>query len=268
MNAPTEEVVSLEDTIENFHDFILDRNQLIEQEIVGPDQAFKLARLNVYYEGYALRLLENLEKGFVGLKVLLGTEQFQKLGRDYLRSYPSNHFSIRYFGRHFAKFLASHDEVEPLYVEIAQFEWFLQDIIDAKDAPHLTFEDMAALSPDAWGNLILTTHPSFMTTTFFYPTPQIWQATQHTSEEAPSMLREEKPVHWLMWRFNHQSRFLAITDEQLAMIQAIQEGHNFSQVCEKLCEIMDEEQVINFAAQTLRQWITEGLFSEFRVESV
>lgn len=258
------ETVSLKQTIKNFHDYILDKSEMITQQVVGQDMAFKHERLGVYYEGYVLRLIEVLEKNYIVLKALVGEEFFEKLSRDYIRSYPSNHFSVAYFGRHFGKFLSSYPEVEPVWVEIANFEWAMQLVIEAKDAPQLTFEDMSALNPEAWGNLVLIPHPSLQILPFYYPTPQLWQAIRHEKAH-PAIERQEKPIHWLMWRFNRQAHFFSTTEEQLVMIQALNRGENFSEVCESLCKIMDEEKIINFAAQTLRQWITEGVFSEFKV---
>jgi hypothetical protein len=258
------EIILLKDTIEHFHDYILDRSQVITQQVVGQNVEFKQERLTVYHEAYVLRLLEVLGKNYIGLKQLIGEALFEKLARDYVRTYPSHHFSVSYFGRHFSKFLAGRPGVKPLWVELAQFEWVMQLIIEAKDAPQLTFEDMKVLDPEAWANLILIPHPSLQIIPFFYPIPQLWQALRHDSKR-PALKRHKKPVQWLMWRFNQQVFFFATNHEQYVMMQALERGENFSQVCEGLCKIMDEENIINFAAQTLRQWITEGVFSEFRV---
>lgn len=253
--------ISLKDSIENFHAYILDKSEQIIHHITGPDEVFKRERLGVYYEGYFLRLLEILEKTFIVLRQLIGKEQFNQLGREYIRVYPSEHFSVRYFGRCFSNFLANHSEIDPTYVEMAAFEWSLEHVIDAKDAPQLTFEELAVLSPESWAELTLTTHPSLLIVSFSYPTPQLWQAVRH-DKDRPAPQHTEQPVDWLMWRFNRKALFLAMSPEQRVMMQAIQNGENFSQVCEGLCAIMDEDKVIHFAAQTLRQWVEEGIFSE------
>ncbi len=96
---------SLQETLEQFQSFILNDEPAIEENISGNDEEFRFTRLNVYRHGYALRLLEILGKDFGGLQILIGCETFDKFGRDYIQSYPSNHFSVRYFGRHFSKFL-------------------------------------------------------------------------------------------------------------------------------------------------------------------
>ncbi|HVV67656.1 MAG TPA: DNA-binding domain-containing protein [Gammaproteobacteria bacterium] len=256
---------SLRETIENFQNYVLDKdNALIEHSIQGLDAAFKQTRLDVYHAAYSLRLLEVLSLNFAMLKVFVGEELFERLGRDYIHSYPSNHFSVRFFGRHFSQFLTTHPEATPVLAELADFEWALGQTLDAKDAPQLTFEQMAALDPDAWANLKLTLHPSLRQLNYFYPTPKLWQALSNKTEH-PVLEPEEKPVTWIMWRFNLKSHFCTASPEQLWMLEAMQSGQTFSEICAGLCDWLTEDKVVSFAAETLRQWITEGIFSEFEV---
>lgn len=264
-----EKTTLLRDTVENFHDYILDKGNAIAEQIVGETPEFKQIRLNVYHEGYVLRLLEIMGKNYIVLKTLMGEELFEQVAYEYIRACPSQHFSVSYIGRHFSEFLANHlsDQqiIEPVWVEIAQFEWAMQLIIEGEDAPQLTFADMSALKPESWGDIVLLPHPSLKILPFHYATPTLWQAVRH-DRERPALLRQEKPTQWLMWRFNRQVFFFATTFEQYTMMTALQQGETFSQVCERLCSLMSEDDVIHFAAQTLRQWIEEGVFTEFKLQ--
>lgn len=85
--------------------------------------------------------------------------------------------------------------------------------------------------------------------------------------EKPVIERTEKPVYWLMWRFERQSYFCPTTDEQLWMMQALQAGKSFAEVCEGLCDWLEEDKVAPFAAETLRGWVSEGIFSEYKISS-
>lgn len=257
-------MTSLRETIENFQAYILDKDSTIEDSVVGPDEEFRHTRLGVYYEAYSLRLLEILGRAFPAIKQLAGEELFEKLGREYLRDFPSHYFSVRYFGTHFKEFLANTPDIDPLWVEMARFEWALEDATDGKDAAQLTFEEMSTLNPESWGVLTLTTHPSVQMLPFFYPTPMLWQSLLR-EQEKPELTRQEEPTYWLLWRCNRQTFFRAMNAEQLWMMRAIQQGQTFSQVCEGLCELLEEEKVVPFAAETLRTWITEGVFSEFHL---
>ena len=84
-------------------------------------------------------------------------------------------------------------------------------------------------------------------------------------EEQPALVYEEKPITWLVWRFNQQAFFCPTNAQQLWMLKAIQEDKSFSEICEGLCQWLEEDKVAQFAAENLRNWIVEGIFSEFKV---
>lgn len=257
-------MTSLRETIENFHAYVLGQDDAITQEIVGSDQGFKETRLGVYQIGYFLRLFEALSKDFPIVKKLAGEEVFEQLVYDYLCDYPSTYFSLRYVGQHFAQFLSDlpSSSADPVWAEMATFEWSLVNVIDAKDAPQLTFEEMAAIKPESWGDLRLVTHPSVEIYPFFYEVPRLWQDLVQNGEKSVKQ-REKKPTYWLIWRFNRQTYFAPINENQFWMIRAIQAGSTFSEVCAGLCEHLGEDKVVPFVAETLRTWITEGIFSEY-----
>lgn len=256
---------ALKETIKNFQEYVLEKSAFIQDHVTGPDLAFRQTRLDVYRAAYSLRLLEILGKAFPALCALAGEKQAESLGRAYIETYPSNHFSVRYFGRHFSRFLSSHIPAEPMFAEMATFEWALEDVIDAADAPQLTFEEMTKLNPDDWANLSLKLHPSINKVMFYYPIPSLWQHFQQEADQ-PDLTRKDAPQHWVVWRFNRQAFFRPLTEEQLFMLKLIEEGRTFSEICTELSASMNEDEVVNFAAQNLRQWIEEGIFSEFCVQ--
>lgn len=255
-------MTSLRKTIQDLQAYVLEQDTAIEQQLAGPDQEYKDIGLGVYQEGYFLRLLEGLSRDFPAVEKLAGEATFEELGREYIRHCPSTHFSIRYIGQHFAKFLSECAGLDPSWSEMAAFEWALENTVDAKDAPQLTFEEMATLSPDSWSGLKFETHPSLETVFFSYAIPALWQNLIQ-GKEKPALVRVDKPVCWFIWRFNRQSYFRSVDENQLRMLHAIQAGNTFSEVCDGLCEYLEEEKVIAFAAETLRAWISEGLFTRY-----
>lgn len=259
-------MTSLQKTIENFHAYILKKDKAIEKSIAGPSKAFKKTRLDVYKDGYFLRLLDILSRDFVTIQKLVGKKKFSQLCKQYLANFPSTYFTVRYVGQNFEQFLKDQLPENPILAEMAAFEWALENTIDTKDAPQITFEEVSVISPEKWPELTLEVHPSVETVTFFYAVPALWQYLSQSKKSKitkPSLERQSKPVHWLIWRFKQQSYFRQLDEQQLWMIRAIQKGSNFSDICSGLCEYLEEEKVIPFIAETLRTWITEGVFSKF-----
>lgn len=278
-------MATLRETMQNFQNYVLNKNAAIEAQIVGLTPGFIYTRLDVYQEGYYLRLLEILENAFPALRILLGEDEFDKIGRSYIKAYPSQHFSIRYFGQQFTQFLTTCN-LEPYLIEMSVFEWALEGVIDAPDAPQLTFEEMTQVPPELWGQLKFTPHPSMLILSFEYNIPKAWQAIAHNENEHEQACdgnheyvcdhdhheheheeiqieRYDEPCYWLLWRYNLQSLFAPLTKPQHWMMQMIQQNKNFAEICEGLCEWMSEENTPQFAATTLRDWIVEGVFSKF-----
>src|SRR6516162_215871 len=100
---------TLRELQENFQAYMLSQNDTVLNSI-SFDHDLALTRINIYRDGYAFRLLEILQKDFPCLRQIMGDEElFEKMGREYIAQYPSNHFSICTFSRHFSNFLAQSD---------------------------------------------------------------------------------------------------------------------------------------------------------------
>lgn len=257
---------SLKQTQENFQAYVINDDHAIKKMVAGSDDEFISTRLDIYRDGYGLRLLEILEKTYPVLRTLVGEEKFNQLGLDYISAYPSHHFSVGYFGRHFSKFLSLYVPSEPIWAEIAIFEWALEEVVETPDAPCLTFEAMSTVPPEAWANLRLIVHPSAQLISFFYrDIPLVWEALRD-GKEKPSVEASAKPATWLIWRYNLQAYYAYLTQEQTQMFKDLRDGQSFPEVCEKLCQQMSEEEVTQFTAETLRNWIVEGVFAEVKFD--
>lgn len=250
---------------ENFQEYILHGVKNIVSHISDSEKMKAADRVNLYKVGYALRLLEILEKDFPGLKLMMGDELFEEIGRDYIDSFPSNHFSIIYFSRHFSKYLSSHEKAQAIHVEMAAFEWHLGQVLLAADAPQLSVSDLAQIDPESWANMRLEFHPSLRTIELFYNTPQIWNTVHEEQKAVPELKRTDKPVTWMVWRKDLQSFFVSLDDHRRWMLAELQDGKSFSEICEGLSEWMEEEQVAQFAAFALRDWFDDGIVSKVSV---
>jgi len=167
---------SLREIQEQFQDYLLTHESPIAEHIVQPENMPAKGRLDVYWKGYALRLIEMLGKDFPILRKLMGAKPFDDFCREYINAHPSKHFSIRYFSRHFIDMLKSNTDLHPTLEEMARFEWSIETALDAPDAELLTFDTLAAMPPESWETLTLTFHPSFQTQIFNWNTPELWKA--------------------------------------------------------------------------------------------
>jgi hypothetical protein len=254
---------------EQFQNYVHQHQGDIEQKIVNAPQISVHERVEIYRQGYYLRLIDILSREFSVLKTLLGEAAFEALCKDYIDSHPSTHFSVRTYGRHMVQYLSSLPTVTPLQIELAEFEWAFGKVIDGPDGPQITVEDMANMPPEAWGVLRLELHPSLRIVPLRLNTPQIWQAIFDNNPEkpVPEMEIAPAPVNWLLWRFNQQAHYYPANQNHMIMVQAVQANQNFPEICEALCETMEVEEVAQFAGSTLREWVSLGLISRLIQES-
>jgi hypothetical protein len=262
-------MTSLRQLQEQFQTYVHQQKAGIEGKIIDAPQISVHERVEIYREGYYLRLIDILEREFSALKNLLGKTEFDQLCHEYIDTYPSTHFSVRTYGRYMVTFLSRRANSDPLHVELADFEWAFGKVIDAPDGPQLSVDDMVKIPPEAWMDLRLEFHPSMRMVPLRFNTPAIWQALFNNNPElfpVPAQESAEQPLDWLVWRFNQQAHYHPVTPEQSVMIRAIQENKSFPEICEALCDCMEVDQVAQFAGSTLREWVSLGLISRHSAE--
>ncbi len=252
-------------TQRGFQDYLLRRDGPIVAEIEGDVRLDAAARLEIYANAYRLRLIEALDGDFVALKAHVGPERFEEIARAYLDAHPSGHFSLRYFGRHMARFLADTAPYrdDPLLAELARFDWALTDSFDAADSTVATVEDMAKIAPNRWPQLVFVPHTSVQRLNLEWNVPILWKAADR-GEPLPPPEKAPYPVGWAMWRQGLQIYFRSLSVDEAFALDALLRGENFGALCEGLTEWIDAQNVALHAAGLLKQWLTDGLIKEIK----
>ena len=95
-------------------------------------KADRITLLDVYRDGYALRLIEVLTTDYPGLMAMAGPADFDHMARAYIAAHPSRHPSVRWFGKDVADFLSRTPPYSrtPAAAEMARFEWALGEAFD------------------------------------------------------------------------------------------------------------------------------------------
>jgi hypothetical protein len=218
-------------------------------------------RLNVYADGYYLRLVEILAKDYPQLQKWLGDECFGKLAYAYVDAYPSSYYSVDFFGQDMAQFLSKQD-LPAYYAEMAQFEWALSQATILQDAPIITQQALLSVNPLQWPEICFTFHPSLQVLELHSNIPAIWQEI-NTSRPIPAILTHETATTWLVWR---KSDFIAyfcpLTPVEATVFQAVLAKKPFWQVCEDLLALLPEAEIADFVVNLLLRWLNEQLLSE------
>ena len=257
---------SLADLQRAFQDYLYASSDRFSGAVRDTKKADRTTLLDVYRDGYALRLIEVLTNDYPGLMAMAGPDDFDFMARAYIAAHPSHHPSVRWFGRHLADFLA----VTPPFngnmsaSEMARFEWMLADTFDSADVEPIAAEALMALPPEAWETLSFTPVPSFQLLTLTFDVPQAWQRRE---EQEPGNLEVEpaaQPTGWVVWRREFSPNFRSLDIDEAVALATLAQGRPFPEICESLVEHVGEDQAAARAAGLLRGWVEEGMISSFR----
>jgi Putative DNA-binding domain len=247
---------SLKDIQQSFQALLLTPSNHAPEWIIS-DQLSAADRLAIYSEGYRLRLCETLTNDFPAIAFLIGDDIFKQWCLTYIDAHQSTHFSLRYFGKHFSAFLETRGE--PLYSQLASFEWALTDAFDARDHASLTKETLAQLPIEAWETLTFTLHPSVQLLTLYSNAPSVWQAFKNKGDKELLISVNESTV-WLIWRQTLNLFFRPLTHTEHQALLIIRRGGSWQEICDALA-IIDESSAPQVAANFLNRWVTDYLLS-------
>ena len=240
--------------------YLLGRPNAAAQHVMGTDRLDAPARLQVYADAYRIRLHDALADDFAALRAWLGPERFAELADAYLAAHPSGHYSLRWFGRHLARFLAETPPyaATPLLAELAAFEWALVTAFDAPDAPTLARTALAALPSAAWPALRLHVHPSVVRLDLKWNVVAIRKGAEAAVAPLPDAI-EAAVAPWLIWRRNYTVCYRSLAIDEAQALDALRRGIAFADICAGLSGHFEATQAAVRAAALLQRWITEGL---------
>src|SRR6266851_5150376 len=153
---------SLGDLQRAFQDYLLASSESFQTAVRDTRKADRITLLDVYRDGYALRLIEVLTSDYPGLMAMAGPDDFDHMARAYITAHPSRHPSVRWYGRGLADFLAGTPpyDATPAAAEMARFEWALGEAFDSPNMTPIAADALMALPPEAWESLSFATLPS------------------------------------------------------------------------------------------------------------
>jgi hypothetical protein len=257
---------SLGDLQRAFQDYLLASSDTFQSAVRDTSKADRITLLDVYRDGYALRLIEALTTDYPGVMAMAGPADFDHMARAYIAAHPSRHPSVRWYGSGLADFLASTEPYSrtPAAAEMARFEWALGEAFDSPDVTPITADALMALPQEAWETLGFTTLASLRRLTLAFEAPQAWQRREEVEPGDLSLERAPEPLTWAIWRPDLVSNFRSLDADEAAMLGALVEGRSFPELCEVVAPFIGEDQAPARAAGLLRAMVEGGMIAGFR----
>jgi len=257
---------SLGDLQGAFQNYVLAASDTFQAAVRDTSKADRATLLDVYRDGYALRLIEVLTNDYPGVMAMAGPDDFDYMARAYIAAHPSPHRSVRWYGGRLADFLAVTPpfNATPEAAEMARFEWTLGEAFDSADAPAITAEGLMALAPEAWETLCFSALPSLRCLTLAFEVPQAWQRKEEVEAGNLEVARAAQLTVWAVWRPECISNFRSLDADEAAMLAALVEGKPFPDLCEAVAAFTGEAEAPARAAGLLRAMVEGGMIAAFR----
>lgn len=241
------------------HTKLMKRNDI--EKLLNNSSIFAVnSPVAIYQNTYQKRLVESLAKDYPALNQLLESESFKDLALEYIDEYPSSSFSLPHFGQHLSTFLKQEPayKKQPYLAELAEFEWQLVDVFNQADSPIASITDMARFNLEEWPLLTIKLHASVRWITMHWNLIDIYLAFR-TESEVPDLIRFQSPKQYLVWRKEYSPHFRFIDAREWLGLK-IMGNSNFSELCQTLAELDDNEESATLDATTyLKSWLSTGL---------
>lgn len=242
---------------------ILEKDEAILDTIKDSSKENRRTLLGVYQHAYGARLQEFLENDYPVTYSYVGDDRFTALAAGYHEAHPSDNPNARWFGRHFAEFIATDEIVNahPECGEIAALEHALNTAFDAPDTPPLDLSALTNLAPEAWPALTFRAHPSTRRMTHKTNAAAIWAAINN-EEPCPKVETYSEPRQLIVWRGESMARYRPMDYDEAMIWDEAQKGATFADLCEMLGTYWPEDEAPMKAAGYLQAWLT----SEFLID--
>jgi hypothetical protein len=264
--AKPERAPTLAELQERFQEAIVEGDDALLALVPDNSRTSRNVLLGVYRHAYSARLVEVAGSDCPRLVQYMGHAEFDKMARGYLAVCPSRHPNVRWFARRLPEFISSAAPFRdrPVLHDLALVERALNDAFDAADAHVLGLGDLARHSPECWGDLCFSPHPSVHRLDLATNALAIWRALKD-EEDAPPAAALAEPGRVVVWRNDVTPAVRTLSVEEGMMWDEAAKGVRFSVLCELAATYNDPEGAALRAAQYLHGWIAAGLLSSAKL---
>ena len=182
-------------------------------------------RLRIHHNHLRTTLTDALAATFPTVEKLVGRDFFAALARDFIAVEPPKAPCLFEYGAEFPAFIGVHRACRPLpyLADAARFDWLVNVAYHAPDRPALAPERIAAIAPEAYGQVVLAPHPATGLLVSSYPLLDIWHVAR-AGEDAPSVDLDSGGVRLLVHRSGLDVAWRALSAAEHAFLAALVAG--------------------------------------------
>ncbi len=145
----------------------------IAAQLRSPGKRQAAQRLDIYRNGYFIRLEKALAHDFPISARVMGQSAFARMAGEYVLAHPSQNPSLRFLGHGFADWLRVH--AEAANADLADIEWAIMTVFDGRDCTTVKSDRMDAFAPTDWANMYVTLVPTLTLLSLASNADDVWR---------------------------------------------------------------------------------------------
>jgi hypothetical protein len=215
------------------------------------------AGLSVYRNTIAKGCVDALAANFPTVQSMVGEDWFRAAAALFAREAPPTCAALLDYGEHFPAWLGRFPPAQdlPYLIGVAHLDRLWTEALFAAEAPALTAEALAALSPEALAETRLRLHPSLRFAAFEAGLPSLWSAARGGQEDLDL---SETPEALLCVRAKGAVMHRVIDEPETEFLRACREGQTTAEAAERA---LTAHPAANLAA-LFAGLIADGVFME------
>lgn len=220
--------------------------------------------LQIYRNNMFNSMHEALCIHFPVLQKLLGVEYFKQVSYRYIKTHPPSCGNIQLFGANLSSFLYTHESHAdyPYLADVAELEWALQKISQAKDSPLLDIQRLQQVPTEKYADLMFYLNPAVALLQSKFPILEIWQANQDQATDTIIELNKGG-VFLMVQRVGLHVEFFELTAAAYVFLSAMAQGATLEKA------IAQTQAIAALDIQALlQQWIKQKAIINFNVSTM
>ncbi len=217
-------------------------------------------QLAVYINSYRFRLYDVTAEDYPVLQYALGDDNFDRLIKDFVNSFQSEHFNITRYSAHLPAFLKQHELHSDFLYELAELENAVAQLTDPEETTPLAPSHIEGMTVDELMETVLYPRIALRLFAFEYPVNAYYRAMKE--DKTPSL--PEKTASFavvfrhedIVWRMDLEKNEYHLLSK---LFTGITIGEALSALQSELS--LSEDELIANLSQWFARWIRNGLLA-------
>jgi hypothetical protein len=218
------------------------------------------ARLQIYIDGYRIRLASAIEADFSCFHHMIGDKEFKELVRNYIEAMPPNHYSLDQYHIRFPHYLQALG-CECYIWEMAMLESAIAEVFWMPHSPAITADEFRKINPEQLGKIRLTLRKASKLLEFEYDCESYLQ--KFRANKSPKNKPKKNKNYLLVYRHENTVKREILSVYEYALLNYFAKGMSVFEAIEQVLALnsKDAEEITSNIQSWFATWVGKGYFT-------